>query len=243
MYIYPLASSSSGNCTYIRTENAHVLIDAGVALKEIIAATGRKEFDALFITHDHSDHIKSAGPACPVYINPLIYKKKSRLFNSCTIEDLNPAQTVTIKDLELTTFSTKHDALYTYGFSIKDLNNNKKLCYLTDTGTITPLMVKFMQGADAYLIETDYDIQKLREYEEYDEYLKERIASAFGHLSNKDAMDGLKAIGIDHAEFIIFAHLSPRTNTPDLVMDLAKLYFPDYPGEFYIAPLTEEIEL
>jgi phosphoribosyl 1,2-cyclic phosphodiesterase len=232
----------------LRTEDTHILIDAGVPLKYIIAATGRKEFDALFLTHDHSDHIKSAGPAgrkfkCPIYINPLIYKKKNKLFNSCTVKDLDPGKIVVINDLELTPFSTKHDALYTYGFQVKDLNNNKKLCYMTDTGTITPLMVKFMKGADAYLIETDYDIQSLKDYPDYDDYLKDRISSAFGHLSNKDAMDGLKAIGIDSTKFVIFGHLSQKTNTPDLVMQLANQYFPDFSGEFYIAPLTEEIEL
>lgn len=248
MKILPIASSSSGNCTYISTEDAHILIDAGVPVKKIIHNTGRDKFDAIIISHEHSDHIKSAGPAgrkfkCPVYMHEWSYNAKKHLFQDVTMVDLKPSDVLKFGDLEIKTFSTKHDAKYTFGFLITDTTHNKTLCYVTDTGIITPLMRQYMANADAYLIETDYDVQMLKDYEDYSDYLKERIASAYGHLSTDDALDGLEKIGIDKTSFVIFAHLSDRTNRPDKVLKAAKDKFPKYPGTFHIAPTLDPIEL
>jgi phosphoribosyl 1,2-cyclic phosphodiesterase len=157
--------------------------------------------------------------------------------------DLKPSDVLNFGDLEIKTFSTKHDAKYTFGFLIKDLTYNKTLCYVTDTGIITPLMRQCMTGADAYLIETDYDIQMLKDYEDYSDLLKDRISSAYGHLSTNDALEGLEKIGIDKTSFVIFAHLSDRTNRPDIVLKAAKNKFPNYAGDFYIAPTLDPIEL
>jgi phosphoribosyl 1,2-cyclic phosphodiesterase len=248
MNILPIASSSSGNCTYIGTDKAHILIDVGISVKKIVQATGRKEFDAIIISHEHGDHIKSAGPAgrkfkCPVYMHEWSYKAKQDKFNGVNIVDLNPSDVLKIGDLSIETFSTKHDAKYTFGFLITDTTNKKTLCYVTDTGIITPLMRHYMKGADAYLIETDYDEQMLKDNDQYSEYLKDRIMSAYGHLSNNDALDGLEKIGIDKSSFVIFGHLSDKTNRPDIVLKSAKNKFPLYNGTFYIAPTLDPVEL
>lgn len=248
MKILPIASSSSGNCTYIWTEKSHILIDVGVSVKQVVQATGRKEFDAIIISHEHSDHVRSAGPAgrkfkCPLYIHEWSYNAKQRIFNNVDIKYLQPSDTLVFKDLEIRTFSTKHDAKYTFGFLITDTTHNKTLCYVTDTGIITPLMVQNMIGADAYLIETDYDVKMLKAYDGYSDYLKDRISSAYGHLSVDDALNGLEKIGIDKTKFVIFAHLSDRTNSPDVVYDAAIEKFPNYTGTFYIAPTLNPVEL
>jgi len=248
MNILPIASSSSGNCTYIWTDDAHILIDVGVAVKKIIQNTGREKFDAIIISHEHSDHIRSAGAAgrkfkCPLYMHEWSHKAKQDKFYNVNMIDLKPSDILTFGDLEIKTFSTKHDAKYTFGFLIKDITQDKTLCYVTDTGIITPLMMHHMKGADAYLIETDYDIQMLKDYEDYSDYLKERIASAYGHLSTNDALAGLEKIGIDKTSFVIFAHLSDRTNRPDIVLKAARAKFPGYSGTFYIAPTLDPIEL
>ncbi len=248
MNILPIASSSSGNCTYIWTNDAHILIDVGVAVKKIVQNAGRTEFDAIIISHEHSDHIKSAGPAgrkfkCPVYMHEWSYNARQDKFYNVNIIDLKPSDILNFGDLEVKTFSTKHDAKYTFRFLVKDTTYNKTLCYVTDTGIITPLMRQYMLGADAYLIETDYDVQMLKDYEDYSDLLKERIASAYGHLSTNDALEGLEKIGIDKTSFVIFAHLSDRTNRPDIVLKAAKTKFPNYAGNFYIAPTLDPIEL
>jgi len=248
MNILPIASSSSGNCTYIWTKDAHVLIDVGVSVKQITQATGRSKFDAIIISHEHGDHIKSVGPAgrkfgCPVYMHEWSYNAKQDKLNEVNVVFLLPSDVLNFGDLEIKTFSTKHDAKYTFGFLIKDTTVNKTLCYVTDTGIITPLMQSYMKDADAYLIETDYDADMLKDYPDYSQYLKDRITSAYGHLSTEDALDGLEKIGIDKSSFVVFAHLSDRTNTPSLVLQSAKNKFPNYKGNFYIAPTLDPLEL
>jgi phosphoribosyl 1,2-cyclic phosphodiesterase len=248
MVLKPLASSSEGNSTYIHTENTRILIDAGVSMKKIFELSNQNSFDALIVTHEHSDHIKSAGSIgrktkCPIYLHKLVYEKKKDLFKNCDIKFLDPGNDLIIGDFTIKVFSTKHDSIYTFGFLIKDNVSKKSLCYLTDTGTITPLMRKHMQGADAYLIEADYDLDMLMNYSGYTDFLKERINSNYGHLSNEETMETLKSIGIEKTSHIIFAHLSPRTNTPEKVLGLANQYFPDYSGKFMVAPLDHEVEL
>lgn len=248
MHILPLVSSSAANSTYIYTDTSHILIDAGLSVKKIIELSGRDEFDALFVSHEHGDHVKSAGALgrklkTPLYMHELTFNKKPDLYKNCTVTFLDPSDVTTIGDLQVKTFSTKHDATYTFGFIIEDLTCNKKLCYLTDTGIITPLMRKRMEEADAFFIEADYDVQMLEDYPGYDILLKERIRSPYGHLSTTDALDGLEKVGADSAPFIIFAHLSSRTNTPEKVLELAKEKFPDYKGQFYVAPMNTAVEL
>lgn len=252
MKILTLAASSSGNSTFIQSHDgkASILIDAGITLKEINKKVGQYKIDATFLTHDHSDHIKSIGPLgrkrkkMPIYMHEWIFNKHQSKFKNCKIEFMNPGDTVTINNtLEIKNFSTKHDATYTYGFIIKDLSVNKTLCYLTDTGTITGLMRAHMKDADVYFIEADYDEELLRDYEEYDDFLKERISSDYGHLGNRQTLDALEAMGIDKASHIIFTHLSVRTNTPEKVLELAIQRFPNYSGKMLVAPVTDFIDI
>jgi len=249
MKILPFESSSNGNSTHIYTDKASILIDVGVSLKKIKEKTGRDTFDAIFISHDHSDHIKSAGAAgrrfkCPMYMHPWVKTTMGDKLKNCKVLDHLPGADIVVGDLQIKSFSTKHDAKYTYGYVFTDLTKNKKFVHVTDTGIITPLMVMHMKGADAYFMETDYDVKSLQDYEGYDDYLKERIASAFGHLSNDDAMAGLFNVGVDLTEFIIFGHLSSRTNSPELVKEAAYKTFPLYDkNKFYIAPLDKAVEL
>jgi phosphoribosyl 1,2-cyclic phosphodiesterase len=112
MYVLPVASSSGGNSTYIYTEDAHILIDAGIPMKKIFEATNRKEFDALIISHEHSDHISSAGAigrktGCPIYIHEWSYKHKEHMFEKCKIEDLAPGKVLRFGQIEINTFFYK----------------------------------------------------------------------------------------------------------------------------------------
>lgn len=248
MNILPIVSSSSGNCTYISTKTIHILIDAGTSIKNVIAKTGRDKFDAVFVTHAHIDHVSSLGPIarkfkCQIYMHPIVKNELINKLKNCDIKDMLPSSHITVGDLEISPFSTKHDSSYTYGFIIKDLHSNKKICYITDTGIITPLMIKYMTNADAFFIETDYDVQMLKDYPDYPDYLKDRIASSHGHLSIDAAMNGLKKVGIDKTSFIIFGHLSKHTNKRELVLKAAHKKFPNYKGNFYVAPFNVILKL
>ncbi len=123
----PFVSSSGGNSTNIFTDSTSILIDAGTSLKNIKAATGRDSFEAIFITHDHSDHISSAGPAgrkfkCPMYMHPWVKIKLADKLDKCDVRDFMPGDTITIGDLSVKSFSTKHDktcVVYKSGYMLE----------------------------------------------------------------------------------------------------------------------------
>lgn len=247
MKIKPLASSSEGNSTHIFTDDASILIDAGISAKKAFEAAGTEHFDAIFITHEHGDHIKGLGPigrktGAEIFMHELVYKKIADKLNKCNVTVLQPGQVIQVKDLEIDNFSTRHDSVYSYGYIVSE--GDKKFGYLTDTGSWTKLMGNKLKGCDAYLIEADYDADTLANYEDYDPFLKERIASNWGHLSNDQTMELIKYLDIEDPNFIIFAHLSPRTNTPEMVLQAAADCFPDWDQDvFHIAPLETELEL
>jgi len=247
MDIFPIASSSEGNVTWIKTTQTSILIDCGVTLKKVGSTIGDASLDAIFLTHEHSDHIKGAGPVArkyhiPVYIHQYSYTSKQRLFNDCDINYLNPSIPVIIGDLTITPFSTKHDCMYSFGFVIEE-KDGPILCYLTDTGMVTKLMMEKIKKCDTFFIEADYDEEELAKYAGYPDELKERIASNVGHLSNQQTIELLKTLDIDKIKKIIIGHLSPRTNSPATINKLLVKNFPDYLDKFELAPLTKAITI
>lgn len=241
-------SSSSGNCTIIKSKKAQIMIDAGGSLKKISKkyedAFNKKltNLDALFISHEHSDHIMGAGVIgrklnCPIYIPDKSYQKKIDLFSNCLINTLEGGEEVTIKDIKIKTFNTKHDSEACVGFVIIDTTTNEKIGYLTDTGTITRLIQESLKDCDAYMIETDYDEEGLEKYSEYDDYLKERIRGIYGHLSNDQAIDYINSnLDLNKIKWILFSHLSENTNSPEILMNKIKYKIPErYWNKFHIA--------
>jgi len=243
MIVHPLYSSSSGNSTLIYNERGQILIDAGTSFKKINeAATVEVKPEAVFISHVHSDHIVGAGPVCrktfaPVYMSKETYEKKTDMFNKCSVKFMRGGDVIETNGFTVEPFSTRHD-VDSLGFVITDRVNNKKLGYLTDTGSITKLMKVALIGCDAYYLEADYDEQLLKDYDDYDQYLKDRIMSPWGHLSNKQVLGLIEeVIDLFKTEWIVFGHLSVRTNDPDLVLRMATETFPEHADLFECAPL------
>ena len=247
MNIQIIASSSDGNCTHIYSEKANILIDIGIAARTVVSKTGRKAFDAIFISHEHADHIRGAGTVgratgAPIYINEHVYNKSKHILRDCNIVLYDAGESIIIGDLEIQNFSSRHDSVYSYGYIVK--HDEKRLAYLTDTGSWTKLMLKHLKDCDAYILETDYDHDALMAYEYYDDFLKERISSNWGHLGNDQTMRLIKQLKVINPAFIVFAHLSKRTNTSDLVLAEAYSAFPDWNKDiFKVAPLDHELIL
>ena len=248
MDILPFASSSDGNATWIKTNKTNILIDCGVSLKLVKTILGKEKLDALWITHEHTDHIKGAGPVAryykiPIYIHPYSYNKKKQLLNKCQYITLTPMRPEIIHDLQITPFSTKHDCMYSLGFIIEQLPNGPKLCYLTDTGMITKLIKEKVKGCNIFFIESDYDEEKLAKYADYSDDLKDRIKSNVGHLSNTQVIEFIKTFNLDNIKKIIIGHLSLKTNSPAIIQTLLNKNFPDYLNKFVLAPLSKFITI
>ena len=192
--ICPLFSSSSGNSTYIGTQNGGILVDAGASFKGICEAINSArgsidEITAVFITHEHDDHIKG--------LKPLLNKTNATLFASAkTLEtliklDKIPTKTNTVAldngvaeigGIIARRFATSHDCEGSSGYSFI-LPDNKKVAVCTDSGIITEQMRSALLGNDLVLLESNHDIQMLKQGP-YPPYLKVRILSDLGHLSN-----------------------------------------------------------
>lgn len=232
MKINILANSSEGNAVHIFTDKASILVEAGIPGKHIVGLAGTDQFDAVVISHEHGDHSGSAGiigrrTGAPLYMHELVHEKIKPTLNKCEVYDWEPGEKLTFGDIEITNFSVRHDAIYTYGLILYDITANKKLCFMPDTGSWTKLMLHHMSNCDGYILDTDYDEKLLQDYEEYDDFLKERISSNFGHLSNQQIMELIDQLNMKDPEFIILSHLSTRTNSPEQAIKVAKEHHPD----------------
>lgn len=251
MIVHPIASSSSGNCTVLEFGDDVVLIDCGVTLKAIKSVINDlNRIKAVFITHEHYDHIAGVGPlsrklTIPFYVNNACAKKAYRAFNDCTIKhNVVAGETYELPGIgSFLAFSTKHDAAYSVGYIVTPEGSDKKFGYLTDTGFITPFMITMLKECSAMFIESDYDDEFLEECELYADELKERIKSNFGHLSNAQVKEFItNNFDILKLDFIILGHLSGKTNSVSRVNEIIIEPFNDNKDKFHIAPLVQGIK-
>ena len=218
-----LSSGSKGNTAFIEINGDKYLIDIGNTcsyveknLREI--GISPKEIKGIFISHSHRDHIEGLR----VFIkknNPIIYlsteslkeiNKEFRIDNYILLEELK------FDNFNLTLIPTSHDAKGSYGFLFDDKENNS-IVYITDTGYISEKNLKLIQNKKFYYFESNHDIEMLMNGP-YPYYLKQRILSDSGHLSNKSSAYYLHEIIGSNTKTIILAHLSETNNTPECAL-------------------------
>lgn len=218
-----LASGSKGNACYVETENARILIDAGLSALETkrrLAQLGIacSRLDALVITHEHSDHIKGAGPLArqydlPIYLNQGTLEKSSkRLGRLPRIAAIQTGSSLTINDLKIETFTKCHDAADPVGIVLS--LNGTKIGMATDLGRSTRLIEDRLKGCQALILEFNHDPRMLEEGP-YPRFLKQRIKGRDGHLSNEQAGDLLGAVCHGNLKQVVLAHISDKNNHPD----------------------------
>ena len=224
MKIKTLASGSKGNCTIVLCEDTNIIIDMGISyltLKRSLEENSLSldNFSGILITHCHNDHIKGLASLIKhtqlnVYIPEAMYEslKEYVPYPKCIfVED-----EFYINDVKIELIHTSHDAPYSVGFIIE--KNNKSIVYVTDTGYINRKYLAKMVGKNAYLIESNHDERMLMDGP-YPRYLKERVISDRGHLSNKTTAKYLKKIVNSNTNHIILAHLSENNNTEEKALE------------------------
>ncbi len=249
--IYTLASGSSGNATYIRCGDTELLIDAGISRREIdrkLTALGSSlsHIAAIFITHEHSDHIKGIEMLSKYDHIPLYGAKTTLTFmkkvNPDLFRFLNPTDAVTFGEVTVTPFPTSHDTPESYGYTVNYHGERFGLC--TDLGRPTDAVTDALYGCRAVILEANYDAQMLK-YGNYPPFLKERIASDYGHLDNRVSAKFAAFLAKSGTERILLAHLSQENNTPDCAFDTVNRYLQEekLPLSLAVASRSEITEL
>lgn len=225
LQVATLASGSSGNSTVVSDGKTHILIDAGISARRIttgLKALGidPKELAAILVTHEHSDHIGGID-----------ILKKQLDFRLCTavrtarqlcyrmtgleerLSTFEPGEGFTVGGLRVESFPTLHDCVSPVGYTVSD--GSVTMALATDLGVVTAAVEEKLKGARLAVIEANYDPDTLR-CGPYPAFLKERILSDHGHLSNE--MGGALALyAVGHgARRIVLGHLSQENNSPRL---------------------------
>lgn len=247
MKITILGSGSKGNSTYVETKETKILIDAGLSYLEtrnrlLIKKIELKKLDAIFITHEHTDHIGGLARIA-LLTDAKIYIHESSYYNMPEkirlkidprkvrfIEDLNKYQ---INDLTIIPLKMSHDTTNCFGFLLKDKKGS--YAHMTDTGIIKKDYFGILKKIDTILIESNHDLTLL-ENSNRPYYLIKRIASDKGHLSNVKCAMYLNEIVTNKTKRIILAHLSEECNEPSLAIDeVKKVFLEKLPFELLVA--------
>ncbi len=244
-----LASGSKGNCVVVRSEKAKILIDAGLSGIKIWTAMDeigltKDKIKALFITHDHSDHIKGAGIVArklniPLYMTEETFarakKKLGKIDNH--IHHFEVGESIHIDDLIIESFPSSHDAVDSCNFVVRqNANDLAKLAVCTDLGYSTRVTLNRIAGATTLILESNHDEIMLLNGP-YPWELKQRVRSNKGHLSNKQAVGVINSILHKDLKNIILAHLSEENNTPILAEKTSRDYLDSvrYEGNLFVA--------
>ena len=223
--VHSLGSGSSGNSILIKAGSSNILIDAGITALQIQKRLSKFEvclndIDALFLTHEHGDHTRSAYTlskrfGIPVVANPATLTALSRVFAPPNSRILDTGKSMEVGDLSIESFPVSHDAADPVGYNIR--NGCHKVSLVTDTGVVCPHILGQIEGADLAIIESNHDVERLMNGP-YPAFLKRRILSELGHLSNEAAADLILAYasGDSRPKCVWLWHLSDTNNRPRL---------------------------
>jgi len=223
-----LASGSSGNCYFIGNASNGILIDAGIGVRAIRKSLRTIGLDleniwAIFVTHDHADHIKTVGVLGEKYHIPIYSTRKvhegiqrsysvtEKLFASKKY--IEKQETVQLGDFKVTAFPVSHDATDNVGYTVE--YKEKRFTFATDLGFVGEEAAAHIIQADYLVLEANYDEQMLLNGS-YPLHLKNRIASETGHLSNDQCGLFLAENYNERLQHIFLCHLSRENNLPEI---------------------------
>lgn len=224
MRLCSIASGSSGNCIYVGSERTHLLIDTGISGKKVEFGLNSldlttKDLDGIFITHEHSDHIKGLGVIArkcqvPIYATPGTIRamEKDASLGKMPEGIFHPIEAdedFFLGDMKLHPFRISHDAAEPVGYRVE--HGQSRVAVATDMGKYNEYTVRQLSNLDALLLESNHDVRMLQ-VGAYPYYLKQRILGEKGHLSNESAGQLLCRILHDHLKAVLLGHLSKENN-------------------------------
>jgi phosphoribosyl 1,2-cyclic phosphodiesterase len=218
-----LGSGSKGNSTWIATERTRLLVDAGLNRKETrsrLAAVDEpaESCSAILVSHEHDDHIKGLTRLAldlqvPIYISSLtrsVIAWDSRLE---AFETFSAGQKFVVGDIEVTPFSIPHDAVDPVAFTFEA--EGVKVGLVTDLGYVPEVVKQHVQGCHCLVFESNHDLDMLK-VGPYPWFVKQRVMSRHGHLSNRATADFLRTDYDGAAQVLVLAHLSETNNHPEI---------------------------
>ena len=248
VYFASLNSGSNGNCYYIGNDSEAILVDAGISCRETERRMKKlglpmNRVKAIFISHEHGDHIKgveglSTKYRLPVYITQQTFSRSRLQLPPYATVDFSPHQPIIIGALTITAFPKQHDAVDAHSFIISCGSMNVGV--FTDIGAPCENFTSYFSQCHAAFLEANYDEQMLEDGK-YPHHLKQRIRGGKGHLSNVQALELFTTYRPDFMSHLLLAHLSKENNCPELVTEL----FRPHSGttEVLVAPRTEPTEV
>lgn len=221
-----LASGSSGNSVFVEHKGSKILIDCGFSgrkIENLLSQIGEnpKDLDAIFLTHEHVDHVKGASVMSrrydiPIYANKgtwLSFIKSAGKLKEENIKIFRSNSFLNFNSFDIFPISIHHDAKEPVGFIL--YLDNKKITVLTDTGIIDERILNEIRGSDVYYFEANHDLDALKRGP-YTYPMKVRIMGKMGHLSNDQAAKSLADAIQGKNEKIFLAHLSETNNSEEL---------------------------
>ncbi|MCK9557916.1 MAG: MBL fold metallo-hydrolase [Candidatus Cloacimonetes bacterium] len=228
-----LASGSKGNSILVRSRDTGIILDAGISMKRIWEALDtlriqRSIIKAVIVSHEHSDHTRSAGALCrslkiPLYISPDTFAYSSHRLGSVDerLCYFDAGTEFLIGDILIQPFRSSHDAVDSCNFTFE--HDDRKLGVAIDLGYFSKLTVTKLSDVHTLVLESNHDLQMLMDGP-YDWNLKKRVKSEHGHLSNEQAVGLLSQVLHPGLKNLVLAHLSETNNRPDLAYQTMNEY-------------------
>lgn len=224
-----IASGSNGNCYYIGSEEDAILVDAGVSCKQVLLRMNERGLDparlrGIFITHEHADHIRgtrvlSKKLNIPAYFTYGTWNKAHKSSKPPFYKYIHIDEALEFGKFRINAFAKRHDANEPCSYRIEI--EGKNIGVMTDIGSVCENVVEHIQLCDAVFLESNYDDQMLNNGP-YPWYLKNRISSDVGHLSNIQSVELIEKYGNGQLKTIFLSHLSGENNTPEIAFEAFK---------------------
>ncbi|MBK1441377.1 MBL fold metallo-hydrolase [Parapedobacter sp. ISTM3] len=227
LFISSIASGSNGNCYFVGNGREAILVDAGISCREIEKRMARQglpmqQVKAIFVSHEHTDHVKGLSVLANKYQLPVFLTDGTRMACRLAIPDrllhpLTDLQTIGIGGLAVTSFRKYHDAADPHSFLVE--GEGYTVGIFTDIGRVCERVEDFFGRCDAVFLEANYDVDMLARGR-YPFFLKNRIRSGYGHLSNAEALELFIRQRSPRLRHLFLSHLSRDNNDPELVYNL-----------------------